>query len=227
MTAGPGPLRLVAFLGSPRRRGNTEILFDAATAAAEGAGAKVDRVVLSRLTFEGCRECDGCDRGGACSVEDDMQLIYPKLREADRVLVASPVFFAGVTAQTKAMFDRCQAVWVRKYRLKERPEKKPSGRLGAVIAVSGLKNAKIFRGLEAEVRVFLRTNDFEYCGGLFFAGVDSRGEIRLHPGAVEAASDLGRYLVHGGRRPAGLVKEPWTDRERSASGPRTGVHPRV
>ncbi len=209
MTATGRPARLLAFLGSPRRHGNTEVLLDAVLEAAAGAGAEVDQVALARLKYEGCRECGGCDHTGQCIVDDAMQTLYPKLREADRVVVASPVFFAGVTAQTKAMFDRCQAVWIRKYRLKGRAEEGPAGRLGAVIAVSGLKNPEVFRGLVAEVRAFLRTNDFKYAGGLFFPGVDRRGEIKLKPGALEQARALGRFLAGDGPKPAAVTREPW------------------
>ncbi len=220
MTAGR-PLRLLAFSGSPRRHGNTELLLDAALEAAAAGGAEVDKVVLARLAFEGCRECGGCDRTGRCIVADAMQELYPKLREADRVVVASPVFFGGVTSQTKAMFDRCQAVWVRKYRLKtppdggatrrDRPDAGAPSRFGVTIAVSGLRNPEIFRGVVAEARAFFRTNDFKYAGGLYFPGVDSRGEIRLKAGALEQAAALGRFLAGRGPRPAALVREPWAE----------------
>ncbi|HEY3314166.1 MAG TPA: flavodoxin family protein [Bacillota bacterium] len=202
-------LKILAFLGSPRRGGNTEILLDEAVSAAQAAGAETDKVVLSRLEYEGCRECGGCDQTGSCVVQDDMQELYPKIREADRIIIASPVFFAGSTSQTKAMFDRNQANWVGKYKLKKNPEERPRGRLGAIIAVSGLKNPEIFRGLGAEVRAFFRTNDVTYLGGLFFPGIDQRGEVSGHKAALEAAGELGRFLADGGPRPEALVKEPW------------------
>jgi len=197
-------------MGSPRRHGNTELLLDAALEAAVTAGAVVDKVIVASLKFEGCRECGGCDFTGRCLVVDDMQDIYPKLSQTDRIIIASPVFFAGVSAQAKALFDRCQAVWVRKYRLKERAPEGHAGRLGALIAVSGLRNPEIFRGPVAEARAFLRTNDFRYTGGLFFPGVDRRGEIKLRPGAIEAARAMGRFLADAGPKPPSMAREPWT-----------------
>lgn len=219
---GGQPMRLLAFLGSPGRGGNAEILLDESLTAARAAGAEVDKVALSRLDLEGCRECGGCDETGRCVVQDDMQAIYPKLRAADRVIVASPVFFAGVSSQMKAMFDRNQATWVTKYKLKKSPEERPRGRLGAIISVSGLKNPEMFRGLTAESRAFFRTNDLTYLGGLFFPGVDQRGEIRDCPDALAAAAELGRFLAGAGESPRSLVREPWARSVSADTGSRPG-----
>src|SRR3972149_2049219 len=67
-----------------------------------------------------CQNCDGCLHTGVCIIDDDMQAIHYKLKEADRLVLAAPVFFLGLPAQAKAMVDRCQALWMEKYILKKR-----------------------------------------------------------------------------------------------------------
>ncbi|GAJ23061.1 unnamed protein product, partial [marine sediment metagenome] len=64
---------------------------------------------------------DACLEAGRCKIEDDMQMVYRELEDADRIVLASPIQFMGVTAQMKAMIDRCQALWARKYLLKLPP----------------------------------------------------------------------------------------------------------
>ena len=108
-------LKLLAIAGSPRCDGNTDLLLREVVRGAEGEGALVKAVFLRDLCIAPCRHCDGCLKTGRCVVDDDMQWIHTELRRADRLAVASPIFFMGLTAQTKAMIDRCQALWVMKY----------------------------------------------------------------------------------------------------------------
>ena len=112
-------VKVLGIFGSPRRGGNTEILLEEALKGTEKEGAKVERLYLSNFTITPCIECHGCDRTGNCVVLDDMQKIYPKLLEADVVILASPIFFYGVTGWAKSLIDRSQAFWARKYLLKD------------------------------------------------------------------------------------------------------------
>jgi multimeric flavodoxin WrbA len=107
-------MKVLGLAGSPRRGGNSETLLDRALAGAQDAGAEVEKVVVHRLKMSGCRHCDGCLETGICVVKDDMQSLYPKLRAMDAFAVASPMFFMAVTSQLKAVFDRCQCLWVAK-----------------------------------------------------------------------------------------------------------------
>ena len=108
-------MKVLGIAGSPRRGGNTDLLLEQAMVGAKSVGAETETIVLSKLSIEPCRHCDGCLAEGQCVIDDDMQSIYPKLRQADRIILASPMFFMGITAQAKAMIDRCQALWAIKY----------------------------------------------------------------------------------------------------------------
>ncbi|MEE9520871.1 MAG: flavodoxin family protein, partial [Dehalococcoidales bacterium] len=84
-------------------------------------GAEVKTIVLNDLDITPCQHCDACLKKGECRIEDDMQMVYRELEQADRIVLASPVQFLGPSAQMKAMIDRCQALWARKYVLKMPP----------------------------------------------------------------------------------------------------------
>jgi multimeric flavodoxin WrbA len=125
-----------------------------------------------------------------------MGKIYPKLLEADVVILASPIFFYGVTAWAKALIDRSQALWARKYLLKDpslgREGKK---RKGFLISVGATKGPKVFDGAILTVKYFFDVLNAEYAGELVFRGVEAKGDILKHPEALQQAVVAGRKLV--------------------------------
>ena len=116
----------------------------------------------------------------------------PSSSSADAIIVASPIFFYALSAQLKALIDRCQALWARKYVLKNLnvPLRK-----GAFIAVGATRGEKLFEGPRLTVRYFFKAINVEYADELLIRGVDKRGEIKEHPTALADAFELGKRLA--------------------------------
>ncbi len=188
-------MKVLGILGSPRKDGNSEILLDAALQGAEEAGAEIEKIRLTDMNYEACRECHGCDDTGDCIVEDDMQKLYTKMIECDRIILASPVFFMGISAQAKAMIDRCQCLWVRKYRMKRIIGKGRDHRKGFLIAVGGSPNPEKFIAPVKVSRAFFATLDVDYGNEVLIAGVDTKGDINKHPSKIEETRQRGRILT--------------------------------
>lgn len=190
-------LKVLGLAGSPRRGGNTELLLDQALAGAVSSGAAADKLVLNERDISPCQHCDGCLETGVCVVDDDMQPLHRQLLEADRLVLASPIFFMSLSAQSKMAIDRCQALWVRKYLLKRRHTQASDGsrRRGLFIAVGGLKRPDLFEPAKVTVRAFFATCDVAYGEELFYPGVDLMGEIQHHPDALKEAFDAGARLA--------------------------------
>lgn len=190
-------MKILGIAGSPRRNGNTDILLRQAMLGAAEAGAETRTVVLSALNINPCRHCDGCLRaGGRCVIEDDMQWLHLDLREADGIVLASPIFFMGITAQAKAMIDRCQAIWVIKHVLKMSVAIPPGkNRKGLFISVGGTKVPNLFQPALATVKSWFLTLDVGYFGEVVFSGIDEAGAILRHPTALNEAFAAGRDLV--------------------------------
>ena len=110
-------IQVLGLLGSARTGGNTEVLLTNVAEGIKSAGAVIEIVKLSKLEIKPCLNCGGCDSEGICIQKDDMQNLFEKLLTYDIILLASPIYFMGVSAWTKAMIDRCQSLWVRKYKL--------------------------------------------------------------------------------------------------------------
>jgi multimeric flavodoxin WrbA len=103
--------KLVVLLGSPRKKGNSATLAQQVVAGAQAAGAQVDTFFLHGMDLRPCNACDACLKTlePACVIEDDMQILYPKLTEADAIVLASPIYWFTVSAQAKLFMDRLYA----------------------------------------------------------------------------------------------------------------------
>jgi multimeric flavodoxin WrbA len=189
-------LRVLGIMGSPRIGGNTDLLLDGALSGARSQGADVEKLVVDRLNISPCREYYGCLEDGNCVIRDDMDGLYAKLLEADGIVLASPMFFYGITAQLKALIDRSQALWARKHILKQNWP--GAGRKGAFIAVGATKGEKLFDGSIATVKYFFKTIGVEYAEELLIRGVDQKGDIQKHPSALKDAFELGQRLAQKG-----------------------------
>jgi multimeric flavodoxin WrbA len=189
-------LRVLGLFSSPRRDGNTDLLLKEALRGATEAGARVEGIHLGNLRITPCRECLSCFKDGACVIADDMQGVYPRLLEADIVILASPIFFYGITGWAKAMVDRCEALWARKYMLQNlTPGVKSKQRRGFFISVSGRKGQRIFEGAILTVKYFFDAFNTAYTGELLFQGVDACGDILKIPSALPQAFAAGKKLV--------------------------------
>lgn len=193
----PPPLRVLGIAASPRKGGNTDLLLAEALKGAASTGAEVTTLNLCDLHIAPCRHCDGCLKTGKCVIDDDMQVVRRKLRDLDRLIFASPIFFMGITAQGKAMIDRCQALWALKYLLKIPLRSQNFKPNGLFISVGGLpyEKEKLFTPARATIRAFFATIDIKYSAELLFPHVDRKAEITEHPTALSDAFAAGRKLA--------------------------------
>ena len=184
--------------GSPRRGGNTDLLLQQVMLGAGRQGAEAKIVILDELNIVPCCHCDKCLPAGKCVIEDDMQWLSQELREADYFILAPPIFFMGVTAQVKAMVDRCQALWIIKYVLNLPVASNSFGeRKGLFISVGGKKLSNLFSPAIATVKSWFATLDISYAGDLLFSGIEERGAITKHPTALPEAFLAGQKLIGG------------------------------
>ena len=190
-------MRVTGIAGSPRRGGNTDMLLAEVLRGAAAKGAETKTIILSNLKYISCQHCDACLEKGICKIQDDMQQIYRDLEEADVIVLASPMQFMGITAEAKAMIDRCQAMWARKYVLKIPPLNPKKERKGFFISVGGRKVPNLFDSALVTVKTFFRILDVTYAGELVFSGIDEKGAIAKYPDALQQAFLAGQKLITG------------------------------
>lgn len=187
-------MKVLGIMGSPRIKGNTDLLLDEALRGVKESGAEVEKIIVDKLKIAPCREYYGCLNDGNCVIRDDMDDVYPKIIDTDIIIVASPIFFYTVSAQLMLLISRCQSLWARKYVLKnlDIPIKK-----GAFISVGATRGEKLFDGPKLTIKYFFQAINADYAEELLIRGVDKRGEIKEHPASLTDAYELGKKMVSG------------------------------
>jgi len=182
--------KVLVIMGSPRKNGNSTILAEEAVKGARRAGAEVEIVRLRDMTIRPCLACESCRRKGAkgCVQDDSMILLYPKLRAADALVIASPVYWFTMSAQVKLLMDRLYAFGAEKgYAL----EGKSIGIIltfadadpfssGAVNALRAFQDAFAFIGAPIE--------------GMVYGSASRAGEVRGNKALLKDARALGKKL---------------------------------
>jgi len=178
--------------GSPRENGNSSTLAEQVAAGAKAAGAEVESISLHTLDIRPCDACDSChETGGVCVIKDDMQALYPKLRRASAILVASPVYWFTVSAQAKLCIDRWYAF--------ESPQgSELRGKKFGFVLTYGDTDVYTSGGINAihtyeSMCRYLRAEIV----GMVYGSASDVGDVQKQPELMEKAYQLGRKLAPG------------------------------
>lgn len=99
---------VIGIAGSARKTGNSATLMRAILKGAALVGADTREVYLNGLVFKGCQGCEKCTSGETCILNDDLTSVLNELSRAEGWVLASPIYYDGVTGQMKTFFDRCR-----------------------------------------------------------------------------------------------------------------------
>ena len=178
---------VVGLQGSPRRKGNSRFLLDRFLEAASGHGAETVMVEVDRRNIVPCKEYTVCETRGTCPIEDDVaDEIYGLIRRADVIVAATPVFFYNLTAQLKALIDRCQLFWARKYRLRLRDPRHRSKKV-FLLSMAATRGKNLFDAIHLTIKYFCDAIDAQYAGHLTYRDIEGPKDMARHP---EVAKDI-------------------------------------
>ena len=174
-------MNILILSGSPRRGGNTELLVEAFV---KGASQKhhVEVVSVHDYKVNPCMGCNACfkNENNACIQKDDMCLIYDKMAVADMLVIATPVYFYGLSAQLKAVIDRFHNPIRDTYHIKKT----------ALLFVGAASLPELFDGILAQYRLCLNFFKLEDAGRVLVRGVKDKGDIQ-NTEAIQKANELG------------------------------------
>jgi arsenate reductase len=171
---------ILGLQGSPRKKGNTHDILSMFMEQARQYGAVTQTITPHTLDIKPCRELIVCEKKGFCPIKDDMEKsIYKLVKNADIIVIAAPVFFYNVPAQLKALIDRCQMFWGRKYKLKlEDPNAK--NRQGVLLSCGASGGKKLFDGVELTAKIFFDAVSVKYQGSLTYRHIENPGDMAAH-----------------------------------------------
>lgn len=183
--------RVLGIAGSPRRNGNSDRLLDACLEGARSAGADTDLLVVADAGIAPCRGCNACSSTGECVVRDGAQAAFALIDAADAIVIASPVYFATVPAVLKALYDRCQQYWARRYVLGEKVGRR---RPGALLLVGGGGDPYGHECAVTTTRSVLAVLGVDYTAELVVRA-DTPSEAGRQPEAIMRAGEIGAALA--------------------------------
>ena len=159
---------IVVLTGSPRLEGNSELLARAFVAGAEEAGKKVTVFKTAELKIGGCSGCEYCfDHEGVCIQKDDMEKILNALKEADALVLVSPVYYFSLTAQLKTAIDRTYALLTAKPPIKK----------AALLMACADETVEVAEGAVVTFNNICKYSEWENAGIVIAAGVGDIGDI--------------------------------------------------
>ena len=160
-------MNILILSGSPRKGGNTELL---AEAFAKGASARhhVEIVSVRDYKVNPCLGCNACFMtNGICAQKDDMSVIYEKMNQTDMLVIASPVYFYGISAQLKAVIDRFHNPIRDTFHIKKM----------ALLLVGAATLPELFDAILTEYNLCLNFFNIEDAGKVLVRGVKEKGDI--------------------------------------------------
>jgi multimeric flavodoxin WrbA len=186
--------------GSPRKGGNSDILLKRLLKGAAGESIVTEEIQLRDYQFQPCIGCEQCRKDKRCTgLQDGMQLIYPKIREASGLVLISPIYNYNMTALMKSFIDRLYCFY---NFADERPgywssQLANQGRK-AIIAVVGEQASREEGGMDLTLETMRRSIEalgHEVIDELPVLGIFHKGKVREYPQILEQAEAFGRRLA--------------------------------
>lgn len=180
---------------SLRHPSNSDTLADAFLNGAEDAGNTVEKISLQGKTIAFCKGCLACQNLGHCVINDDALAITEKIKHADVVVWATPIYYYEMSGQMKTMIDRANSLYNADYAFRD------VYFLSVAAEDAPGVDERAVHGLEGWIACYEKA---KLAGVVFAGGVNEPGEIKNHP-ALQKAYDMGhaiQYIVwatHGGR----------------------------
>ncbi|MFX1486730.1 MAG: flavodoxin family protein [Promethearchaeota archaeon] len=192
-------MKVGGIVGSPKKKGNVDLLVTQVLKGANSQGAKTQKIYLNDLNIKPCQSCGVDPDPGYCLYEDDMKTVYAALETSDVIVLGSPIYFDTVSAQTKLMIDRCNCLvpYVKDpsgtYVFKRRMRKK---RKGVFVAVAGKEQE--FNTTLVSVKGFFEWANIELVKTILYAHEDDElGGVKKNKKMMGEAFEIGVRIVGG------------------------------
>jgi multimeric flavodoxin WrbA len=189
-------MKIVCLKGSPRSRGNSAVIADRFLAAAAALGAETRGFELNRLNYRGCQGCYACKKkSDRCILDDDLAMVLDEVKEADAVVLATPVYYGDVTGQLKCFIDRTFSYLVPNYVTSSNPSRLPPGKKLVFIITQGQPDAGLFADIYPRYDKFLKWYGFAESHLIRACGIGPASIDKVPEQYLKQAEDLAQELL--------------------------------
>lgn len=191
-------MNIVALYGSPRKKGNSAVLTNRLLEKAEELGAGTKSFYLNTMNIKGCQACMGCKtKKDHCIVKDDLTDVLEAVREADVLVLATPVYFADISAQMKMFIDRTYSYLVPNFLTNPEPSRLKSGKRLVFIQTQAQPNPDLFKDIYPKYELFLNLMGFKDNILIRACGVSEAGETANCPELMVEADAAAVSVMKG------------------------------
>jgi len=184
-------MKIVAVLGSPRSNGNSAALARRFLETAEKHGAEIRSFTLNDLAYRGCQACMACKTtSDTCVLQDGLTDVLQAVREADVIVLASPVYYGDITGQMKLFIDRTYCFLTPDFHSNPNRSRLAPGKIAVFVQTQGLADAAVFADVFSRYKAMMAFIGIEEAHLLRGCGLAKRDDVRHQPDVLEQAENL-------------------------------------
>ncbi len=191
-------MKISCLIGSPRQKSNSATIAARFAETAASLGAEVETVVLNDLTYRGCQGCLACKTiSEKCVLKDDLAKVLESLKEADVIVLATPVYCSDVPGQVKCFLDRTYSYMKPNYMSDSNPTRVPPGKKFVFILTQGAPMENLFADIPQRYEGFLkRSMGFGETYLLRGVGIGGGGAVGVPDPYLQKAEELARTIMN-------------------------------
>jgi len=191
-------MKVICLLGSPRKNGNSATIAKHFCDAAMRFGAEVQIFPLNQLNYRGCQGCMACKtKLDRCALQDDLTAVLDAVRDADVLVLASPVYYWDVSAQLKAFIDRTYSYLVPDFYTNPVQSRLRPGKKLVFMLAQGHPDQTLFTDIFPKFDYFFKMYGFSETHLLRACGVQAPGEVNSQPDVLKLAEETAVALCGG------------------------------
>ena len=189
-------MRIVCLLGSPRPKGNSAAMAAKFCDTADGLGAEVTTFSLNKLKYRGCQACMTCKtKLEKCVLKDDLAEVLEAVREAEVLVMASPIYYGEVSSQLKAFIDRTYSYLVPDYPTNPKPCRLVPGKKLVFIQTQGHPDESQFADVFPRYEFFFKWYGFKESHLIRACGVFNKGDVEGREDVMRLAEETASKVV--------------------------------
>ena len=189
-------MKIVCVLGSPRPKGNSFVIADRFCRAAEAEGAESQTFALNKLKYRGCQACMTCKtKLDRCVLKDDLAQVLDAIRDADILVMASPIYYGEVSSQMKAFIDRTFSYLVPDFPTNPQPSRLAPGKRLVMILAQGDPGEEQYADVFPRYTSFFKWYGFDESHLIRACGVLAPGEVEGREEVMSQTAELARKLA--------------------------------
>ena len=189
-------MKIVAVLGSPRLNGNSAFVAGRFLEAARNLGAHTRSFALNALAYRGCQACMSCKKTSeVCVLKDDLSEVLEAVREADVIVLASPVYFGDVTGQMKLFIDRTYCYLTPDFHTNPQGSRLLPGKTAVFIQTQGFADAAVFADVFPRYRDVMRFIGIKEAHLIRGCGLSKRDDVCKREDVLKQAEELAAQIM--------------------------------